>query len=303
MISIELNWDDAKAFLAVARTGTLTEASAILKSGVATTSRKIERLEKSLGMPLFVHHQTGYLLTDEGKELLPKAELLESAAINFEQCLSSESSLFGSVKLATSENIANLIILPNLEPFVSKNPNIRLDLNTGFSTLNIHGHEADLAVRMVKPERGNVSIRKLGTLGFGLYGSKSYVKSRKTGRIETNFEYDKFITWSDMQRDFPAAQYIDRLLNGRNPTLTTTSLSSQLSATKAGLGLSILPHFLASHDNLVQIPMELELNQEIWLAIHSDLRTSLRVRAVADHLISTIHLHKDLLAFGDSGVL
>lgn len=78
-----LNWNDTPAFLAVARTGTLTGAASALGAGVATVSRRIERLEAALGVPLFARAQTGYQLTDEGTALLPRAEALEAAMDGF----------------------------------------------------------------------------------------------------------------------------------------------------------------------------------------------------------------------------
>lgn len=66
-------WDDTRAFLAVARRGTLSGAASELNLGIATLSRRIERLEKALKLPLFVRQQSGYQLTEEGADLVEKA--------------------------------------------------------------------------------------------------------------------------------------------------------------------------------------------------------------------------------------
>lgn len=52
----KLNLNDAPVFLAIARTGTLTAAAEQLGTGIATVSRKIERLEQALGVTLFLRH-------------------------------------------------------------------------------------------------------------------------------------------------------------------------------------------------------------------------------------------------------
>lgn len=70
----DFNWDDARIFLAIARAGTLSGAADAMNMGVATVSRRLDRLEKMLGMPLFSGHQNGYRLTDDGEIMLERAE-------------------------------------------------------------------------------------------------------------------------------------------------------------------------------------------------------------------------------------
>src|SRR5882757_3534274 len=80
-----MDWDDLKHFLAVARTGSLTEAARALKAGAATVGRHIESLETRLGARLFEHRSTGYVLTDTGRGLLPRAEAVEAAVQGLER--------------------------------------------------------------------------------------------------------------------------------------------------------------------------------------------------------------------------
>ena len=58
-------------------------AAESLKIGIATLSRRLDRLEGALGVPLFTRHQTGYRLTDDGEALLERAERLEQAGLAF----------------------------------------------------------------------------------------------------------------------------------------------------------------------------------------------------------------------------
>ena len=109
-----LVWDDVPVFLAVARSGSLSGAASALSIGLATVSRRIERLEARLGRPLFLRHHTGYRLTEEGMALIERAEELEAAARAFESGLPEEPKVSGTVRLATAENLATALILPAL---------------------------------------------------------------------------------------------------------------------------------------------------------------------------------------------
>ncbi|RCO08243.1 LysR family transcriptional regulator, partial [Bacilli bacterium] len=72
-MSANFNWDDTRIFLAIARAGTLSGAAEALEMGIATISRRLDRLEQSLSVPLFSRHQSGYRLTDDGEALLEQA--------------------------------------------------------------------------------------------------------------------------------------------------------------------------------------------------------------------------------------
>lgn len=289
-------WDDTRAFLAVARHGTLSGAASELKLGIATLSRHIERLERALKLPLFVRQQSGYLLTEEGAGLIEKAEALEAAAAAFTSGVATHMQMAGRVRLATAENLATGLILPALSEFHRQYPGITVELVTDITTVNLHRRDADLALRMVKPERGHVTLRRLGTLGYGLYSSPGYAAQRETHPDFGVYDTDAFITWSEMQSHLPAAQWTERILQGREPVLTTTSLSSQVAAAKAGLGLAVLPHFPAVSAGLVCVDSDIGVDQPIYLVIQSDLTQSRRTRAVADFLVDLVSRNRTRLS-------
>tara|TARA_R110002126_G_scaffold5368_1_gene28321 strand:- start:1195 stop:2079 length:885 start_codon:yes stop_codon:yes gene_type:complete len=283
-----LNWNDTPAFLAVARTGTLTGAAASLGAGVATVSRRIERLEAALGVPLFARAQTGYQLTDEGSALMPRAEALEAAMDGFQSAAQAGRGVRGHVRVATAENLANPLLIPSLGALLAAHPGLTVEVSTDVASVNLHKRDADLAVRMVRPTRGHLTVRRIGSLGFGLYGSVDYVAQRGGG---AGLEGDSYIAWADRFGDLPAAQWLARSFRDAAPAVVTSTLASQLSAAKAGLGLAVLPHFLAREAGLERLPVELGVDQDIWLVMHSDLMASQRVRVVADHLVAVIEAH------------
>lgn len=291
-----LHWDDAPVFLAIARQGTLSAAARDLDLGVATVSRRIERLESSLGVALFLRHQSGYTLTDEGAELLSRAETLESAMAGFRADTSPTGPVRGHVRLATAENLANGVIIPALAPLLVEHPQLTIDIVTDVSSVNLHRQDADLAVRMTRPSRGNLKVRRVGTLGLGLYGSSEYLASRQPMADTFDAEHHRFIGWSDVQADLPAAQWLERVLQGGVPVMTTTTLSAQVQAVSAGIGLAVLPHFLARDAGLQALPVVLGIDHPIWLVVHSDLSTSRRVRIVADHIVQTLSRASSRLA-------
>jgi DNA-binding transcriptional LysR family regulator len=291
-------WDDVRVFLAVARAGSLTGAARALGLGVATVSRRIERFERALGAPLFARHQSGYGLTDDGAALVERAEALETAAAALAPVAAVAAGLAGTVRLATAETFANELVIPSLPALIDQNPGLSVEIVTDVRTINLHRRDADLALRLVAPSHGRVTLRRLGTLGFGLYASPMYLAARAAPADAGVIDRDRVIAWDEGMRDLPSAEWLGRVMPDRAPVVSTTTLAGQLAAARAGLGLAVLPHFLAESAGLVMVDADLDLEQPIWLVVHADLAASVRVRAVAEHLARLVAAEARRLRFG-----
>lgn len=294
-----LLWDDARVFLAISRCGTLSGAATSLGLGIATVSRRLERLEAALAVPLFSHHQSGYQLTDDGEALLERAEALELAGLRFAETARGQTKVAGCVRLATVENLTNTLIHPSLPKLFAQHPQLRLEVTSAVQAVNLHRREADLAVRLVKPESGNITIKRIGTLGYGLYATARYVQDNPSV-LTGDYEHAAFIGWGEMHAHLPHAKWLSALLRGRPCRIEIDSMSTLISATEASLGLAVIPHFLAERSGLTCVQRDLGISQPIWLAIHSDLLHSRRVRVVADHLINLFEAHRHALCGSDA---
>ena len=287
----DFNGDDSRIFLAVARSGPLRGAAETMDMGIATLSRRLDRLEKSLAVPLFSRHQSGYRLTDDGEALLARAEALEHAGLAFGETARLQGNVAGLVRLATSDNLAAHFILPSLNGLMEKYPDLRVEVLSGVQSVNLHRRDADLAIRMVKPESGNLTLKRLGKVGFGLYSADTGL----AGSTDVAFNNAQYIGWPESHQHLPAARWITRTLRGRPCRVEANTLLAQLSAVSAGLGLGVLPHFMARKNGLQCVNADIGVDQTLWLVMHSDLAHSRRVRVVADHLIALFDEIKDQL--------
>ncbi|KAB7893379.1 LysR family transcriptional regulator [Rouxiella sp. S1S-2] len=289
------NWDDTRIFLAIVRAGTLSGAAEAMEMGIATISRRLDRLEQSLAVPLFSRHQSGYRLTDDGEALLERAEALEYAGLAFGETAKLQGNVAGLVRLATSDNLATHFILPSLKGLLEKHPELRVEVLSGVQSVNLHRRDADIAIRMVKPDSGNLTLKRLGTIGFGLYGDDAYLKILADEPAGLSLNNANYVGWSESHQHLPAARWISRMLRGRPCRVEANTLVAQVSAVSAGLGLGVLPHFMARKNGLHCVNPDIGLDQALWLVMHSDLAGSRRVRAIADHLIAVLDGYKDQL--------
>lgn len=293
-----MEWDDLRFFLAVARTGSLSGASEVLRVSPSTVSRRLSQLEHALKASLFAHHQTGYILTDDGVDLLAHAEQVETSVNSLEMNIAGrDRQPEGLVKLATAENLANHVIIPALAEFRAAFPKITLEISTGIGSVSLSRREADLAVRLQRPTQGNVTIRKLGIQSFGLYGSRSYLQAREKFESPARFNEDEFIAWGEEYSHLPMAAWIERRLAGKAPSLITHSLYAQAIAAQSGIGLAVLPCFLGdTTPGLQRLAFEGDMiEQEIWLVTHRNLAASARVKSVSEFLAKLFSQKRDLL--------
>lgn len=210
-MTAEFHWDDARIFLAIARAGTLSGAADKMNMGIATVSRRLDRLEQALNVPLFSRHQSGYRLTDDGEALLARAEALEYAGLAFGEAAQLQGHVAGVVRLATSDNLATHFILPSLKGLTDHYPELRVEVLSGVQPVNLHRRDADLAIRMVKPEAGHLTLKRLGTVGFGVYGAADCL----VGADGLSLSEADFVGWPETHQHLPAAQWITRTLRGR----------------------------------------------------------------------------------------
>lgn len=286
-----LNWDNVKCFIVTAKAGSLTIAANKLKVSPATLSRRMANLELELGQLLFARTPTGYVLTSEGQALLAACAVIEDGFATLSCSIGAGASEpSGTVRVAVSENIANLILLPRLGSFIERYPLIDVEIRTGVQPISLHGREADLALRVSMPSSGAFKTRKVGALLHALYLSASVDGSGAASDLGV-------IGWSEDNEGLPIARAAMTHSRWRSPSVRVSSLQGQVAAAQAGLGYAYLPCLVGErYPDLVRVSgPEGYLRQDIYLIMHDDSIETPRIRAVADFLIRAMDEAADML--------
>jgi DNA-binding transcriptional LysR family regulator len=281
-----MNWDDLRYFLAVARSGSLSAASRRLTDSPATISRRLEQLETALGHSLFQRQSRGLILTGSGQRLLERAETAEAAILALERAAAGErEDTGGLVRLATAEALASHLIAPALPALRAQHPALLLALRTEVRTVSLARREADIALRLIRPDQGDYRRQKVGTLGFGLYCASSLPLPAEPWGMA-------FIGWDEAYQDIPAASWVKEPALSRL-AVTATSMLSQLALAEAGMGSVILPCLVANaspHLRCLLGPPDVG-SLDLWLVTHRDLDRAPAIRAVRDFLASLCRDH------------
>jgi DNA-binding transcriptional LysR family regulator len=278
-----LQWDDIRYFLSVARGGSLSEAARSLGVQHSTVSRRIDAMEQALGVRLFDRLPRGWPLTEEGRGLVERAERIEEEAHGFVRAARGAVTLHGTVRLSVPPVFGSHFLVPRLAGFRRAYPGVMLDVVGETRSANLFRRDADLSVRLSRPLEPGLAARRLGTMRFALYGTSEWAK-RSCAQWE-------FVGYNETLADAPQQQWLARFAQGRPFALIANDLASIHRACQAGVGVALLPRFIANGDDtLTEIGTQpaCDVEREIWLAVHPDVRRSPRVQAAADALAEAI---------------
>ncbi len=250
-----INWDDARFFLALARRGSLRQAGLELGVDQATVGRRITLLEQQLGAKLFIRTPRHYRLSPLGEALLPQAEAMAQAALAMMRT-ASLGELEGELCIATTDTLAQGFVLPAFTLLRQRHPGIRLKLLTAVSVSDIPNQEADLAIRSVRPEQGDLVVKRLATIKMGLYASPDYLARRGTPRSgQALQEHDLLL----FPRELVARHWLSlcgEQLHEPNVVLQSNAQLVLMAAARQGLGIALLSTFLAEEDPALVAALE-----------------------------------------------
>lgn len=280
------NWDDVRFFLAVEREGNLARAGGALGSDATTVGRRLSNLERQLDARLFDRTSRGFVLTEAGRRLLPRAEGIEREALALDLDLAGEDQKQqGRVRLSSTEMIATRFIAPYLSRFHERYPGIELDLRCSFHDVDLERREADIAVRLSRPRQEDIVVKKLLSIELGLYASATYVERHGMPRPGA-LDGHRFLMFADT-RDFARENtWVEEHVGRGAVAMRSDSVSTIMSATLGGLGIALLPRHVAERtDGLVRTPLEGSPEPRVvWQAVHRELQGAARIRAVLDFL-------------------
>lgn len=277
----EPQWDDIRYFLEVARGGSLSEAARTLGVQHSTVARRIAALEKALGVRLFDRLPRGWPLTGEGRMLVERAARVEEEAHAFARAARGAMTLAGTVRLSVPPVFGSHFLVPRLAGFRRTWPGVLLDVVGETRAANLFRQEADLAVRLSRPQESGLAARRLGTMRFRIYATPEWAQ-RPPGEWE-------FLGYNDVLT--PQQQWLEEFVGGRPFALVANDLVSIYRACRAGVGVALLPRFIAHGDDtlcVLDTQPACDITREIWLAVHPDVRRSPRVQAVAEAIAEAI---------------
>lgn len=301
-----MNWDDLRFFLAVAGAGSLSGAGQQLGVNTTTVLRRVASLEDDLGARLFERERTGYRLTAAGEKLVEALEPVDRrlSALPRDFAANGEGN-DGTVCLAASDVLASYIIAPGLMAFRDAHPGLELELVSEQRSSGVGGaprignplKDVDVALRAARPTQGDMLMRKVGDMAYGLYASHGYLEARGTPVQMADLAGHDVIGFPHAEMPLGPVWWLSRAEKPARVAFRSSSVAARAEAARQGMGLTALPCIVGDQDGEITRVFGPDLlgALELWLMARNDLAQLAHVRAVMEYLVEAVKRHRGRL--------
>lgn len=300
-----LDWNGLQFILALARHQSLERAAEELAVDPSTVSRRVRGLERDIGARVFDRTATGHRLTAVGQRLFEAAERVEADIAAMErEADRADDRLEGLVRVATSDALGRHRISGIIASFQLRHPRVDFELLADNRQASLIGREADLAFRFARPNQAQLASRRIASLGHGLYASREYL-AQHPFEPSRPLRGHALLGYHSSLGSMPEARWLDQRAQGARFALRANRVDLLLPAAVAGMGLAVLPCYLADGEpRLVRLlgPQEV-VTRELWVVLHRDSRRVGRIRAFLDHLTSEIQAQAAVLQGADPSLV
>ena len=291
-----MDWDKLRVFHAVAEAGSFTHAGDTLNLSQSAVSRQISALEEALQVPLFHRHARGLILTEQGESLNRTVrEVFAKLAMTEALLTESKEKPTGRLKITTTFGFGSTWLAPRLQGFLEAYPDVSVTLLLDDTDLDLAMREADVAIRMHPPKQPDLVQRHLMAMEWHVCASPQYLAKHGTPQRAEDLDAHKLILFGSYH---PPVADIDWLADiGRRPgsprraLLEVNSLTAMMVSIQSGLGLGVLPDYMASGaDGMVRVLQDIKAPKvDVFFVYPEELRNSKRVAVFRDFLLARLH--------------
>lgn len=294
------DWDDFRLYLALYRTGSLRAAAQQLDINHSTVSRRLTRLNKVYGVPLFEKSPLGYKASAAGESVLNSALAMEQTFQEASRVLKSrDDAISGEVKLSLPEAIARYLIFDELLAFQQTYPNIQLSIDASYAFADLDQMEADVVIRGCDTPPEHLVGKRIGKMNLGIYGNQEFVDQEPGNQNLVNQNIKEKVKWALAEKkqteqdwflnsgyaDVPVGWFID-------------NFHLRFQAVIQGKAIARAPCYIAEQESGLQRLPETQLFPlyDLWVLTHKDSIEKPRVRVLMDYLYQILMPKKGLLA-------
>jgi DNA-binding transcriptional LysR family regulator len=280
------NWETARAFLEIARTGSFRAASQSLHLSVNTLRRLIDEFEKETRIPLFTRHADGVRLTREAEPLVAAAQRMELASFDIVRSREPDPSVRGEVRLSVTEGLGAFWVAPRVVELHRSYPDLLIDLQCSMRAADIMRLESDVGIQITRPTANDLRIVKVGRMHTMPFASREYLARYGQPADISDFRRHRLVLQVAEQPDLLS---FERIFPGISQigfvSVRTNTSSAHFCAVLSGAGIGVLPTYVAPWRLLEPIDMNFRFAHDIWLVYHPDLAKTPRVRLLIDWLV------------------
>jgi molybdate transport repressor ModE-like protein len=276
-----IDWQDLRVFLALGRHGSLSAAARALGVNHATIARRLHSLEDTLGEKLVERRPEGFVLTLAGTHTLAVASDMDSASRTLGRA-GSDGAPKGLVRINAPPGLTHGYLIAKLSTMAVAYPGLDIDLATDVRSISLERHEADIAVRLGRPDDGDVIAKPVAKIAYGFYATAETCARLAGG------EEPAFITFDEVDAHLPEAVWLSRHFPRARRPFRASNQFAQAIAARSGVGVALLPHYIGrAEPSLRRCALEPVLPpREAFLLRRRQNARTMPINVVLDTLVS-----------------
>ena len=236
-------------FIRVVETSSFSKAAAELGITQPTATKAIAATEERLGVRLLHRSTRGVTPTEVGALYYDKCKVIERAIDEAEDLASlRQGSVGGQLRISTSVAFGRRVLVPLVLRYMQTHPGLKIEIGFDDRYVDLVEQGVDLAIRMGQMADSALGARYLGSNPWVMVAAPAYLAERGEPRAPSDLAGHACLVYSSVQGDdrwrlvAPDAQVVSTPVAG---PLRSNNLSAVLAAACAGLGLAILPRYVA----------------------------------------------------------
>ena len=288
-----LDWDKLRIFHTAAESGSFTHAAEKLGMSQSAVSRQISALEDDLNLKLFIRHARGLVLTEVGEQLFRTAHRMHWELQQVETQMSeSQDAPSGTLLVTTTVGFGSTWLSSRIHEFLMLYPSIQIEIKLNDAELDLAMREADVAIRLHRPNQSEMIQRKLFTVHNHIYASAAYLEEKGVPRTPEDLDKHQIITFGEPVPSYLGdINYLERMgrpdSSPRRAVVKVNAIYGMMQATRAGIGIAMLPDYVAEGEDQLQIVLPgIELPAyETYFVYPPALKNSKRVGVFRDFIV------------------
>ena len=286
-----LDWALVRSYLAVMDAGSVSAAARATHGHQPTISRHLAELESQLGVALFERTGRGVTPTAAGLEVLPAARQMQAAAEALARSVTrGREATRGTVRITASQVVSTWLLPPLVVEFQRAEPGIALEIVASNAVQNLLRREADIAVRMVRPDQGSLIARKVGEVAIGAWAHADYLAAAGTPRTPADLARHRLIGYDKDDALLRGMARLGLAMTPANFALRADDQVANAQLIVAGGGIGFAADYLAAlWPQLQRVLPDLAIPAlPCWLTVHRELRGNGVVKRVYEFLAEAI---------------
>lgn len=283
---MDISWDDARLFLAIAEAGSVSAAAKRLKLTQPTASRRLSSLERSLGEPVFIRSVAGVRPTAFGQRLVEPARRMAEWSAELQRTAErAETAIEGLVRITAPPGLAFEVGVPFAAELHAEMPRVRIELVSTVRNVDLARREADLALRFQSVGQRDLAVLHSIDVDVVPFAAPSIARSLPKHAAVKDVPW---IGWAPPLDEVPPSPQLARLLGGTPYAFTADDYLVQMRAAELGLGAILLARMRHRFRTSPLVELKLTGMPPLRASFHLVAAKSAldvpRVRAVADRL-------------------